>query len=70
MRSREELVDFLQWKGSTHVIDQTKAKRTDQNGLKMMNQASKEKGQNGTREEHEEHKTQSSQTESWRTQGG
>jgi hypothetical protein len=38
LRSREELVDFLRWKGSTHVIDQIKARKTNQNELEMMNQ--------------------------------
>ena len=46
LRSREELIDFLRWKGSTHVIDQTNAKRTDRNGLKTTNQATQEKGKN------------------------
>jgi hypothetical protein len=31
------LVDFLRWKGSTHVIAQFKATRTNQNGLETKN---------------------------------
>jgi hypothetical protein len=46
LRSREELIDFLQWKGSTHVIDNSNAKRTDQNGLKTMNRSKNERGEN------------------------
>jgi hypothetical protein len=38
------LVDFLRWKGSTHVIAQINAKRTDQNGLEMTNQLKNERG--------------------------
>jgi len=52
---------------NAHVIDQVKATKTDQNGLKMKNRASKEKGHKGIHKEHEEH---DSQTESRRTQGG
>jgi hypothetical protein len=40
------LIDFLQWKGSTHVIDNSNAKRTDQNGLKTMNRSKNERGEN------------------------
>jgi hypothetical protein len=68
--SREELIEFLRWKDSTHVIDQPNTKETNQIGLKTKNQASKEKGQRRTREEQDEHKAQSSQNESWRTRGG
>jgi hypothetical protein len=37
------LVDFLWWKGSTHVIAQIKIKRTDQNGLETKNQLKNER---------------------------
>jgi hypothetical protein len=35
--SREELVDFLRWKGSTHIIDRINATRTNQNGQEQTN---------------------------------
>jgi hypothetical protein len=38
------LVDFLQWKGSTHVIAQINTKRTDQKGLETTNQLKNERG--------------------------
>jgi hypothetical protein len=38
------LVDFLQWKSSTHVIVQINAKRTNQNGLETTNQFKNERG--------------------------
>jgi hypothetical protein len=37
------LVDFLWWKGSTHIIAQTNAKRTDQNGLETTNRLKNER---------------------------
>jgi hypothetical protein len=37
------LVDFLQWKGSTHIIAQINAKRMDKNGLETMNQLKNER---------------------------
>jgi hypothetical protein len=37
------LVDFLRWKGSTHVIAQINAKRTDQKGLETTNQLKNER---------------------------
>jgi hypothetical protein len=38
------LVDFLRWKGSTHVIAQINAKRTDQKGLEKTNRLKNERG--------------------------
>jgi hypothetical protein len=38
------LVDFLQWKGSTHVIAQINAKRMDQKGLEKTNRLKNERG--------------------------
>jgi hypothetical protein len=38
------LVDFLWWKGSTHVIAQIKATRMNQNGLEMKNRLKNERG--------------------------
>jgi hypothetical protein len=38
------LVDFLWWKGSTHVIAQINAKRTDQNGLETTNRLKNKRG--------------------------
>jgi hypothetical protein len=38
------LIDFLQWKGSTHVIAQIKATRMNQNGLETKNQLKNERG--------------------------
>jgi hypothetical protein len=66
LRSCEELIEFFQWKESTHVIDQPNTKETNRISLKTKNQASKEKGQRRTREEQDEHKAQSSQNESQR----
>jgi hypothetical protein len=37
------LVDFLRWKGSTHVIAQINAKRTDQKGLETKNRLKNER---------------------------
>jgi hypothetical protein len=46
------LVDFLRWKGSTHVIAQINAKRTDQKGLettkRLKNERGKEKNMKNT----------------------
>jgi hypothetical protein len=44
LRALEELVDFLRWKGSTHVIAQINAKRMDQNGLETTNRLKNERG--------------------------
>jgi hypothetical protein len=38
------LVDFLWWKGSTHIIAQIKATRTNQNGLETKNKLKNERG--------------------------
>jgi hypothetical protein len=38
------LVDFLWWKGLTHVIAQNNAKRTVQNGLETMNRLKNKRG--------------------------
>jgi hypothetical protein len=67
---REELIKFLRWKDSTHVIDQPNTKEMNRIGLKTKNQASREKGQRWTREEQDKHKAQSSQNESRRTRSG
>jgi len=70
LRSREELVEFLRWKGSNHVIDQINSTNIDRNNLKSKNRATKEKGQKGTQEELKERKEHNSQTKSQRTQDG
>jgi hypothetical protein len=43
LRACEELVDFLWWKGSTHVIAQIKKTRMNQNGLEIKNRVKNER---------------------------
>jgi hypothetical protein len=38
------LIDFLRWKGSTHIIAQIKARRTNQKGLETKNRLKNERG--------------------------
>jgi hypothetical protein len=60
------LVDFLWQKGSTHIIAQINAKRTDQKGVETTNQLKIERG----KEKNVKNTKSDSSAESRRLQGG
>ena len=70
LRSREELIDFLWWKGSTHVIAHSNAKGMNQNSLKTTNRGKNKRGKNKNAKNKTRITKSSSQIESRRTRGG